>query len=71
MPLAFLLDEHLRGPLWNAIQRHDLASPFRLDVARVGDPSDLPLGSDDDAILDRGHSPWACALEGLHPRCRI
>lgn len=51
MSLAFLLDEHLRGPLWNAIQRHNLSSPFRLDVERVGDSADLPLGSDDAVVL--------------------
>jgi hypothetical protein len=25
MPLRFLLDEHLRGPLWQAIQDHNAA----------------------------------------------
>ena len=54
MPLAFLLDEHLRGPLWTAIQRHNLSSEFRLDVVRVGDVADLGLGTLDGDLL-----PWA------------
>jgi hypothetical protein len=51
MALRFLLDEHLGGPLWHAIQRHNLRGGLLLDVLRVGDPADLPLGSDDPAIL--------------------
>jgi hypothetical protein len=49
--LRFLLDEHLRGPLWLAVVRHNARGGLALDVARVGDPPDLPLGSDDPAIL--------------------
>src|SRR5262249_8257039 len=51
MPLSYLLDEHLRGTLWNAIQRYNAQGGFPLDVARVGDPPDLPLGTLDPAIL--------------------
>jgi hypothetical protein len=51
MPLAFLFDEQLRGPLWGAILRHNATSNEPLDVVRVGDPADLALGSDDAAIL--------------------
>ena len=51
MPLSFLLDEHLRGPLWKAIQRHNHQSEFSIDAARVGDPPDLPLRSADSDIL--------------------
>ncbi len=51
MALRFLLDEHLRGLLWHALQRHDLTSSDPIDAVRVGDPSDLPLGSDDPTIL--------------------
>ena len=51
MPLAFLLDEHLRGELWNAIVRRNAAGGAPLDVVRVGDPQDLPLGSSDPQIL--------------------
>jgi len=52
MPLAFLFDEHLRGPLWRAAQSHNLSSNDTLDVVRVGDPPDLPLGEKDEAILN-------------------
>jgi hypothetical protein len=51
MPLRFVLDEHLRGLLWKAIQHHNAASAFPIDVVRVGDPADLPLGSTDPDIL--------------------
>ncbi|HKI36333.1 MAG TPA: hypothetical protein VKA46_31035 [Gemmataceae bacterium] len=51
MPLTFLLDEHLRGVLWQAIQnRNALGGPFT-DVVCVGDPPDLPLGSADPDLL--------------------
>lgn len=51
MPLRFVLDEQLRGkPIWGALRRRAaLGSP--LDVVRVGDPPDLPLGSSDPEIL--------------------
>jgi hypothetical protein len=51
MPLAFLFDEHLRGPLWQAVVRHNAAGGLWLDVVCVGDPADLPLGSSDSEIL--------------------
>src|SRR5947207_10914 len=52
MPLAYLLDEHLRGGgLWHAILRHNALSPYPIDTHRVGDPLDLPLGSLDPDIL--------------------
>jgi hypothetical protein len=51
MPLAYVLDEHLRGPLWNAVQAHNGRGANLIDVIRVGDPADLPLGSTDPAIL--------------------
>jgi hypothetical protein len=51
MPLSFLLDEHLRGRLWHAVGRHNAAGGLRLDVVRVGDMPDLPLGSPDPAVL--------------------
>lgn len=48
MTLRFVLDEQLRGgPLWQAIQKHNARGLDPLDVTRVGDPADLPLGSDD------------------------
>jgi hypothetical protein len=49
--LRFLLDEHLRGVLWLAIQRHNARGGLPIDAVRVGDPLDLPLGSDDPSIL--------------------
>ena len=49
--LRFLLDEHLRGPLWLGIVRHNALGGLPIDAARVGDAPDLPLGSDDAAIL--------------------
>ena len=51
MPLLFLLDEHLRGPLWNAIQRHNTTSAYPIDAIRIGDSEDLPLGIADPDIL--------------------
>jgi hypothetical protein len=49
--LRFLLDEHLRGPLWLAILRHNAQGGLPIDVVRVGDPPDLPLRSTDSTIL--------------------
>src|SRR5947209_3241076 len=51
MPLRYVLDEHLRGPLWRAIQWHNSSGVYPIDVTRVGDPVDLPLGADDPALL--------------------
>jgi hypothetical protein len=51
MAIRFVLDEHLRGPLWRAVQRHNARAEDSIDVVRVGDPPDLPLGSDDAAVL--------------------
>ena len=52
MAIRFLLDENLRGPLWQAIQRHNAAGGLPLDVERVGEPPDLPLGSLDSTLLE-------------------
>jgi hypothetical protein len=51
MPLRYVLDEHLRGPLWRAIQWHNNSGVYPLDAVRVGDPPDLPLGTGDPALL--------------------
>jgi Domain of unknown function (DUF5615) len=51
MTLRYLLDEHLRGPPWRAIQWHNRLGEFPLDVVRVGDPPDLPLGALDPDML--------------------
>jgi hypothetical protein len=49
--LRYLLDEHLRGVLWDASEDHNAASINPIDVVQVGDPSDLPLGTLDPDIL--------------------
>jgi hypothetical protein len=51
MALGFVLDEHLRGPLWRALQWHNSSGVYPLDVVRVGDPADLPLGTGDPGLL--------------------
>lgn len=51
MPLSFVLDEHLRGPLWSAIANHNSCHEYTIDAVRVGDLDDLPLGTDDAEIL--------------------
>jgi len=51
MPLQFLLDEHLRRILWQAIATHNALGVYVLDAVRVGDPADLPLGSMDPDVL--------------------
>ena len=51
MALAFLLDEHLRGPLGQAVLQHNLRGGAWIDVVRVGDPPDVPLAADDATIL--------------------
>lgn len=53
MPIAYVLDEHLRGkPIRHAIRHHNLGGGLLIDATRVGDPADLPLGSSDAAILE-------------------
>lgn len=51
MPLRFVCDEHLRGRLPLAVERHNQASPHAIDLVAVGDPSDLPLGTRDPDLL--------------------
>lgn len=51
MPLRLLLDENVRGLLWHALLHHNSAGADAVDVTRVGDPPDLPLGTDDPPIL--------------------
>ncbi len=52
MPLSYVLDELLRGGgLWQAIQQHNAQGVDPIDAVRVGDPPDLPLGSQDLDIL--------------------
>jgi len=49
--IRFLIDEHLRGQLWNALAWHNQRGAYPVDVVRVGDPTDLPQGSTDPDIL--------------------
>src|SRR3979490_1511427 len=51
MTLRYVLDEHLRGPLWRAIQWHNSQGVYPLDAVRVGDPADLRLGTPHPIIL--------------------
>lgn len=52
MALRFLLDEHLRGGrLWQAILHHNALGQDPLEVIRVGDTPDLPVGTADPDIL--------------------
>jgi hypothetical protein len=51
MAIRFVFDEHLRGPLWRAVLRHNVQGDLAIDAVRVGDPPDLPLAIDDAALL--------------------
>jgi hypothetical protein len=51
MAVRFVLDENIRGPLWDAIQAHKRGGIDLIDAVRVGDPFDLPLTTPDPAIL--------------------
>jgi hypothetical protein len=51
MPLRYLLDEDLRGVLWRYIVRHNARGADLIDIVRVGDFDDLPLGTKDPEIL--------------------
>jgi hypothetical protein len=51
MALRFVLDENQRGPLWRAIVRHNQRGSYPVDVVRVGDSQDLPLGASDPEVL--------------------
>src|SRR3954469_19438412 len=51
MALCFLLDEHLRGALWQAIGHHNSHGGDVLDTLRVGDTPAPPLGTVDPDLL--------------------
>jgi hypothetical protein len=51
MPLKFVFDENMGGLLWDFVRRHNSSETLQLDVVRVGDTEDLPLGSEDKYIL--------------------
>jgi hypothetical protein len=44
MPLPYLLDEDLRGLLWRYIVKYNARGVDLIDIVRVGDFDDLPLG---------------------------
>jgi hypothetical protein len=47
----YVLDEHLRGLLWHALQQQNAGGAHPIDVVRVGDSPDLPLGTGDPTVL--------------------
>jgi len=47
----YLLDENLRGPLYNALVRANDRLSEPIAIERVGDVEDLPIGSLDPDIL--------------------
>jgi hypothetical protein len=51
MPIAFVVDENARGPLWNAIQGYNQGGIYPLDALRVGDSPAPPLRATDPEIL--------------------
>jgi hypothetical protein len=51
MALRYLLDEHLRGLFWHYVLQYNVRHTDPLNVIRVGDPADLPLGTEDPEIL--------------------
>jgi hypothetical protein len=51
MAIAFVLDENIRGQIWSAICQHNARGVNPIDVTRVGDPPDLPLGTPDPDLL--------------------
>jgi predicted nuclease of predicted toxin-antitoxin system len=50
MAIRFLFDENLRDRLWSAVAQHNAQGP-PINAVQVGDPPDLPLGSQDPDIL--------------------
>ena len=50
--IQYLLDENLRGPLWNVIQRHNARGIDPIQAVRVGDSNELQIGTTDDQILE-------------------
>jgi predicted nuclease of predicted toxin-antitoxin system len=51
MPLAFLLDEQLRGPLWRAVLDYNASAVAPMDAVRIGGVAGLPTGVKDEQIL--------------------
>ncbi len=51
MALRYVLDEHLRGRPYLAILRHNARGGPLIDVVQVGDPVDLPRGTQDPDLI--------------------
>ncbi len=51
MPLRYVLDENVRGLLWQSIHRYNRRTPFPIDAVRVGGTPDLPLSVSDPELL--------------------
>jgi hypothetical protein len=51
MSIRFLLDEHLRGLLWRAVQHHNGRGGPVLDAVRVGDADAPPLSTPDPVLI--------------------
>jgi hypothetical protein len=60
MPLAYLIDENLRGALAIALMRRATRYGLRLDLTQVGDAAAPPLGTLDPELLI-----WAEANERI------
>ncbi len=51
MALRYLIDENQRGPLWADVRRANSRRAAPIEIACVGEESDLPLGMSDPEIL--------------------
>src|SRR5207237_8958250 len=51
MSIRFLFDENLDDPLRSAVAHHNARGGDPIDTVQVGDPLNLPRGSDDPDIL--------------------
>lgn len=51
MPIRYLLDENLRGPLWRYVTHHNARGIDPIDAVRVGDLGVVPLGTLDPEVL--------------------
>ena len=51
MPLKYVLDENLRGPLWSLFTRHNRKGEHPVEAVRVGDQDSVPLGIKDPELL--------------------
>jgi hypothetical protein len=51
MALRYVFDENLRGPLWASFCRANARRPEPIEITRVGDEADLPLGTSDAELL--------------------